>query len=111
MGTARCPEILFVPCFIPHVCFIPKAGATRISNTLDHFPDPLFPFEDVSPNAEPLSDPTSSRPSPAFDGLDLIARQFVDSDIGLCTVTGGASPVFLQPHTGNLTPGPRLSPG
>ena len=94
-----------------HVCFIPKTGATRISNTLDHFPDPLFPFEDVSPDAEPLPDPTSSRPAPAFDGLDLIARQFVDPDIGLCTVTRGASPVFLQPHTGNLTPGPRLSPG
>ena len=44
-----------------HVCFIPKIGSTRVSNTLDPFPD-LLPFEDVAPDGEPLPDPTASRP-------------------------------------------------
>jgi hypothetical protein len=94
-----------------HNCFLPKTGATRISDSLAHFPDPLFPFEDIVPDAEPLPDPTSSRSHPAFDGLDLVGQSFVDPDLGVCTVVSGAPPLFLQPLTGNLATGPRLSPG
>jgi hypothetical protein len=94
-----------------HICFVPKTGATRISDTLAHFPNLLFPFEDIVPDAEPLPDPTSSRPQPAFDGLDLVGKSFVDPDLGVCTVLSGAPSLFLQPLTGNLAPGPRLPPG
>ncbi len=87
-----------------HICFIPKTGATRIS-------DPLFPFADIVPDAEPLPDPTSSRPQLAFDGLNLVGKSFVNPDFGVCTVLSGAPPIFLQPLTGNLASGPRLPPG
>ncbi len=40
----------------------PRQEATRISDTLDHFPDSLFPFED--PASDPvMPDPTSFLPS------------------------------------------------
>ena len=46
-----------------HIVFIPRTGATRVSDTFDHFPDPLFPFED--PASDPvLPDPTSDRLTP-----------------------------------------------
>jgi hypothetical protein len=95
-----------------HVVFIPSTLAkfTRITNQLDFFPDPLFTFEDPTVSAPP-PDPTSSRPSPTLDGSDLIGQSFVDPDLGLCLVTGAGQPTFLQPHTGNLAPGLRLSPG
>jgi hypothetical protein len=97
--------------YLCHICFVPKTGANRISDTLAHFPDPLFPFEDIVPDAEPLPDPTSSRPQPAFDGLDLVGKSFVDSDLGVGTVLSDAPPLFLQPLTGNLASGPRFPLG
>ncbi len=93
-----------------HVVFIPATLATRITNRLDFFPDPLFTFEDP-PISAPPPDPTSDRPSPTLDGSDLIGRSFVDPELGLCRVTGAGQPTILQPHTGNLAPGLRLSPG
>ena len=89
----------------------PRQGPPAcISDTLDHFPDPLFPFED--PASDPvLPDPTSSRPNPAFDGTDLVGKTFLDPDLGLCTVVAPAQPLFLSPQTGNLQPDPLLSPG
>jgi hypothetical protein len=93
-----------------HVVFIPATLATRITNRLDFFPDLLFTFEDPTISAPP-PDPTSDRPSPTLDGSDLIGRSFVDPELGLCRVIGTGQPNFLQPHTGNLAPGLRLSPG
>jgi hypothetical protein len=49
-----------------HVVFIPSTLATRTTNQLDFFPDPLFTFEDATISAPP-PDPTSSRPSPTLD--------------------------------------------
>ena len=43
--------------------FIPLSASYRVCETLDHFPDPLFPFEDpVNPPHYP--DPTLSEPVP-----------------------------------------------
>jgi hypothetical protein len=97
-----------------HVVFIPSTLATRITNQLDFFPDPLFTFEDPTISAPP-PDPTTSRPSPTLDGSDLIGQVFVDPELGLCRVTGHGQPSFLQPNTGNLATGqllidPRLAP-
>jgi ribosomal protein L9 len=83
-----------------------------ISDSLVHFPDPLFPFEDIVPDAEPLPDPTSSRPHPAFDGLDLVDKSFVDPDLGVCTVISGApclSPSRRQPTSCRCTGGAHSS--
>ena len=75
-----------------------------------HFPEPLFPFE-APPRGLPPPDPTADRPSPQFDGLDLLGRQFIDPELGACTVIGAGTPVFLQPRTGNLGPDPLLPSG
>ncbi len=80
----------------------PKTVPGCISDSLVHFPDPLFPFEAIVPDAEPLPDPTSSRPHQAFDGLDLIGKSFVDPDLGVCTVISDATLLFLQSLSGNL---------
>jgi hypothetical protein len=93
-----------------HVVFIPSTLATRITNQLDFFPDPLFTFEDPTISASP-PDPTSTRPSPTLDGSDLIGRSFVDRDLGVCHVTGAGQPTFLQLHMGNLAPGLRVPHG
>ena len=93
-----------------HLVFIPSTLDTRITNQLDFFPDPLFTFEDPTLSSPP-PDPTSSRPSPTLDGSDLIGQMFVDPELGLCRITGHGQPAFLQPNTGNLAPGQRLSPG
>jgi hypothetical protein len=90
-----------------HVVFIPSLLDARITNQLDFFPDPLFTFEDPTISIPP-PDPTSSRP---LDGSDLISQVFVDPDLGLCRVTGHGQHAFLQPNTGNLAPGQRLSSG
>jgi hypothetical protein len=93
-----------------HTVFVPRTGATRVSDTLDHFPDPLFPFE--GPSSDPvLPDPTSDRPSPSYDGLDLAGREFLDPDLGVCQVLRPDAPIFLSPQTGNRSAGPTLSPG
>ena len=90
--------------------FFPSTGLSRVCETLSHFPDPLFPFED--PTLLPsVPDPTASRPSPTFDGADLVGRRFLDPDLGPCLVTGPGPQTFLQPHTGNLDAGTPLNPG
>jgi hypothetical protein len=106
-GFYLCPALSH---YRSHVVFIPSTLATRITNQLDFFPDPLFTFEDPTVSTPP-PDPTSSRPAPTLDGSDLIGQSFVDPDLGLCRVTGVGQPTFLQLHTGNLAPGLRLSPG
>ena len=93
-----------------HLVFIPKTGATRVTDTLDLFPDPLFPFED--PSSDPVvPDPTTDRPHPTYAGTDLIGREFWDDELGLCKVVGPAQPSFLSPQTGNLDAAPFLAPG
>ncbi len=53
----------------------------------------------------------SDRPNPTYDGSDLIGREFLDSDLGVCQVIGPSEPLFLSPQTGNLEAGSHLSPG
>jgi hypothetical protein len=101
------PSLLHYRC---HSVFVPATSAVRISDTLSHFPEPLFPFE-APPRGLPPPDPTADRPSPQFDGLDLLGRQFIDPELGACTVIGAGTPVFLQPRTGNLGPDPLLPSG
>jgi hypothetical protein len=99
VGPSQRPGVLHLPSSpslsLPP-CLCPKTGATRISDTLDYFPDHLFPFEDTA--SEPvLPEPTSSRPKRAFDGTDLVGKTFLDPDLGLCTVVVPAQPFFLAP--------------
>jgi hypothetical protein len=89
-----------------HHVFVPLTSRLRTSDTLDRYPDPLFPFEG-SPSSPPPPDPYS----PQIDGLDLVSRLFRDPDLDICTVLGPGQAVFLQPLTGNLHPGPRISDG
>jgi hypothetical protein len=90
----------------------PPIGLSRACETLSHFPDPVFPFEDPTllPSVPNL---TASRPSPTFEGSNLVGRRFLDPDLGPSLITGpGPGPqTFLQPHTGNLGDGTPLAPG
>jgi hypothetical protein len=90
-----------------HAVFFPKTGATRVSDRLDHFPDPLFHFESLSPQT--LPDPSDSRPNPTYDGMDLVGRSFVDPELGVCRVVPPLSPSScpLKPAT---SPPARASP-
>ncbi len=47
----------------------------------------------------------------AYAGTDLIGREFHDTELGLCQVTGLAQLSFLSPQTGNLEAAPFLAPG
>jgi hypothetical protein len=70
-----------------HLVFIHKTGATRVTDTLDLFPEPLFPFED--PSSDPIvPDTTSNRPHSTYSGT--------------CQVIDIAKPSFLSPQTGTL---------
>jgi hypothetical protein len=111
VGSPRCPGLLHWsrPLSLPQPVFVPRTGVTRVSDTLDHFPDPLFPFED--PASDPvLPDPTSDRPNPTYDGSDLTGREFLDPDLGVGQVVGPSAPLFLSSQTGNLEADPYLSP-
>jgi hypothetical protein len=58
-----------------HHVFIPKTGATRVTDTLNLFPDPLFSFED--PSSDPIvPDPTSDRPYPPTPAPTLSVVSF-----------------------------------
>ena len=89
-----------------HTVFVPLTSRIRVSDTLDHYPDPLFPFQGP-PNGIPPPDPTS----PQVEGIELVGERFRDPDLGVCTVLGPRQAVFLQPNTGNLLPGPTLPHG
>jgi hypothetical protein len=88
-----------------------KTAAMRISDTLSHFPDPLFHFEDPTNPPQPIPG-TASRPSPTADGSDLIGMWFNEPDEGVCQVISVAPHYNLLPETGNHDPtGPTLAPG
>ena len=73
--------------------YIVHTGATRTCDTLDHFPNPLFHFEQLP--GTPLTSPLPpSRPEPAAGGSDLVGRWFNDPDLGLYQITarGGVLP-------------------
>jgi hypothetical protein len=89
-----------------HTVFVPLTSRIRVSDTLDHYPDPLFPFQGP-PNGIPPPDPTS----PQVEGIELVGERFRDPDLGVCTVLGPGQAVFLQPDTGNLLPGPTIPHG
>jgi hypothetical protein len=102
--------LLPLSCIITATVLVLATSAVRISDTLSHFRAPLFPFE-APPSGLPPPHPTSDRPSPQFDGLDLLGHQFIDPELGACIVIGPGAPVFLQPRTGNLGPDPLLPSG
>jgi hypothetical protein len=97
-----------------HHVYVVSTRRPRISNTLHHFPLPLFHFEDPTPSLpNPISlsreDPTHT---PATDGTDLLGRQFFDAELGQCTVSAVALPYYLAPDEGNHSPdSPLLPPG
>jgi hypothetical protein len=49
------------------------------------------------------TDPTSFRPSPTLDGMDLIGQVLNDPDLGLCRVIEFGPPHRLAPGEGNAT--------
>ncbi len=109
MGQAWHTRVLPLSHYRSHLVFIPSTLDSRITNQLDFFPDPLFTFEDPTLSTPPPDPTSSSRPSPTLDGSDLIGQSFLDPELGVCH--GHDQPAFLQPNTGNLAPGQRLSPG
>ena len=83
--------------------YVVRTTATRTSATLDHYPDPLFHFEDPSPSAAvPLPD----RLDPSADGSDLIGRWFRCPDLGVCRVMELGPPSRLAPGTAISAAGP-----
>jgi hypothetical protein len=87
-----------------------KTRRPRTTNTLTHFPLPLFHFEDQAPPPSVLPT-TPSRPEPATDGSDLIEQWFLDPELGECRVVGTGQHVFIAPGEGNLAEGVTLPPG
>ena len=87
--------------------YIVHTATTRISDTLDHYPDPLFYFEST-PTQSLDTSPTPHRPNPNPDGSDLLGRWFRDPDLGACQVTALGTPVELPPGQGNRAPGVHL---
>jgi hypothetical protein len=75
-----------------HTVFVPRTGATCVSDILDHFPDPLFPFEDHA--SDPVLPDPSDLPNPSYDGIDLAGREVLDPDLGVCQIIGPDAPLF-----------------
>ena len=91
--------------------YVVKTATPRISDTLTHYPDPLFHFEDPPPPPQPIPG-TASRSFPTADGSDLIGKWLNEPDEGVCEIISIAPPFLLQPATGNHNPaGPNLPPG
>ncbi len=89
-----------------------SSRSERITLTLAHFPLSLFHFAASDLPPPPISDPSSTRPSPTLDGTDLIGRVFNDPDLGLCRVVEVGPPHRLAPGEGNLdSTGPQLQAG
>ena len=93
-----------------HHVHILKTGSPRISDTLSHYPNPLFHFESPHP-PPPLPPPCAHRPNPTPDGSDLIGRYFVDPDLGVCKVTAVGEPFLLRTGAGNRAAAPFLPAG
>jgi hypothetical protein len=90
--------------------FVSTTQSPRHSHSVDHYPDPLFHWA-LPETPPPLSTSHPLRPHPTPDGSDLLGKEFIDPDLGRCIVSSLSPPILLQPGTGNLTPGLRLSPG
>ena len=88
--------------------YIVHTGSTRHTDTLDHYPDPLFHFESANPH-DPSLPPVEGRPDPQPDGSDLVGRWFREPDLGLCQVVETGPPFQLPPGAGNRAPGLQLA--
>ena len=94
-----------------HTVHVVKTAAMRVSDTLSHFPDPLFHFEDPAPPA-PSPPGTPSRPNPTPDGSDMIGKWFNEPEEGICEIISTGAPYLLEPDAGNRhASSPRLAPG
>ena len=74
-----------------HRVYVVKTGSNRVTDTLAHFPIPLFHF--APPDPIPPDLPSDSRPDPQHDGSDLIGRWFHEPELGTCSVIGLAPPL------------------
>ena len=101
------PSLSHYRCHIIHVL---RTGALRTSDTLAHFPNPLFHWAAPSaPTVAPL--PEVRRPNPKIDGSDLVGSYFDEPELGPCLVISTPPPVMLPAGSGNRAPGQRLPPG
>jgi hypothetical protein len=106
-GYYLSPSLTHYRCHIIHVV---RTGATRTSDTLAHFPNPLFHWAAPSaPTVAPL--PEALRPDPRIDGSDLVGSYFNEPELGPCLIISTAPPVTLSAGSGNRAPGQRLPPG
>ena len=92
-----------------HRVYVVKTGSTRVTDTLAHFPIPLFHF--APPDPIPPDLPSDSRPDPQHDGSDLIGRWFHEPELGTCSVIGLAPPFELVVGAGNRTDDDYIPPG
>ena len=100
------------PMLLHHRCtlvYIVHTGATRVCDTLDHFPCPLFHFECLPNEPAPTLSPPS-RPAPKTDGSDLIGSWFHEPDLGVCQVTGRGPDFVLHNGAGNRVKGQKKLP-
>ena len=81
--------------------YITSTGDIRTTDTLAHFPVPLFHFS--PPEPLPPERPTMSRRNPRPDGSDLIGRWFREPEFGVCEVTSTAEPYELAVGAGMIT--------
>jgi hypothetical protein len=79
--------------------WVPNTSAPQITNTVWWFLKDLQPDETLlQPNATTAYPPTLARPIPRDNGSDLIGRNFVEPELGICAITG-TGPVVHKPLT------------
>jgi hypothetical protein len=92
-----------------HRVYIVKTGSYRVTDTLAHFPVPLFHF--APPDPLPPAIPTAHRPNPQPDGSDMIGLFFSEPELGICSVVATAPPFELVVGAGNRTDDDYIPPG
>ena len=92
-----------------HHVYVVRTGSDRITDTLAHFPIPLFHFS--PPDPIPPDDPTPTRPHPQLDGSDMIGLWFNEPELGICSIAAVAQPFELVEGAGNRTDDDYLPPG
>ena len=92
-----------------HHVYVVKTGSDRVSDTLAHFPVPLFHFS--SPDPLPPTPPSDSRPHPLPDGSDMLGLWFSEPELGVCKIVAVAQPFELVVGAGNRTDDDYLPPG
>jgi hypothetical protein len=100
--------------------WVPNTSAPWITNTVWWFLKNLQPDETLlQPDATAAYPPTRARPNPRDNGSDLIGRNFVEPELGICAITETGPVVHkplttraqMQQHRRSLHPSTPITPG